>query len=107
MTTIPYPKAGTTNSAVRIGVVKADGGTTTWMQTPGDPRETYLARMEWIDDRRLAIQQLNRLQNQNDFLVRRRAHGRDEPRLPRRVEDVGGRRRRRAAGSTAAARSCG
>ncbi len=69
LTTIPYPKAGTTNSAVRIGVVKADGGKTKWMQTPGDPRQTYLARMEWIDNRRLSIQQLNRLQNQNDFLV--------------------------------------
>ncbi len=69
LTTIPYPKAGTINSAVRIGVVKADGGKTKWMQTPGDPRQTYLARMEWIDDQRLAIQQLNRLQNQNDFQV--------------------------------------
>jgi dipeptidyl-peptidase-4 len=69
LTTIPYPKAGTTNSAVRIGVVEADGGRTKWMQTPGDPRQNYLARMEWIDNGRLSIQQLNRLQNQNDFLV--------------------------------------
>ena len=66
---IPYPKAGTTNSAVRIGVVAADGGKTKWMQTPGDPRQNYLARMEWIDNGRLSIQQLNRLQNQNDFQV--------------------------------------
>ena len=69
MTTIPYPKAGTTNSAVRIGVVESDGGKTKWMQTPGDPRQNYLARVEWIDNGRLSIQQLNRLQNQNDFLV--------------------------------------
>jgi len=69
VTTIPYPKAGTTNSAVRIGVVAADGGRTRWMKTPGDPRDTYLARMEWSDDRRLSIQQLNRLQNQNDYLI--------------------------------------
>ena len=66
---IPYPKAGTTNSAVRIGVVAANGGKTKWMQTPGDPRQNYLARMEWIDNGRLSIQQLNRLQNQNDFQV--------------------------------------
>jgi len=69
LTTIPYPKAGTTNSAVRIGVVAADGGKTKWMQTPGDPRQNYLARMEWIDNGHLSIQQLNRLQNQNDFHV--------------------------------------
>jgi dipeptidyl-peptidase-4 len=31
VTKIPYPKAGTTNSAARIGVVSADGGATTWM----------------------------------------------------------------------------
>lgn len=66
---IPYPKAGTANAAVRIGVVSADGGKTKWMRTPGDPRQTYLARMDWIDERTLAIQQLNRLQNRNDFLL--------------------------------------
>ena len=69
ITKIPYPKVGTTNSAVRIGVVSAEGGQTTWMQTPGDPRNTYLARLEWLDSGTLAIQQLNRLQNQNDFLL--------------------------------------
>jgi dipeptidyl-peptidase-4 len=69
ITRIPYPKAGTTNSAVRIGVVSARGGATTWVKTPGDPRNTYLARLEWVDAQTLAIQQLNRLQNQNDFLL--------------------------------------
>ncbi|MCC7124885.1 MAG: DPP IV N-terminal domain-containing protein, partial [Acidobacteria bacterium] len=68
ITRIPYPKAGTANSAVRIGVVPAKGGKTRWMDTPGDPRQTYLARMEWLDDRTLVMQQLNRLQNQNDVL---------------------------------------
>jgi dipeptidyl-peptidase-4 len=68
ITRIPYPKVGTTNSAVRIGVVPADGGETRWMQVPGDPRNTYLARMEWIDNAALAMQQLNRLQNRNDLL---------------------------------------
>jgi dipeptidyl-peptidase 4 len=65
----PYPKAGTVNSAVRIGVVEATGGPTRWMATPGDPRNTYLARLQWTSDgRRLLIQQLNRLQNTNDLL---------------------------------------
>jgi dipeptidyl-peptidase 4 len=69
ITRIPYPKVGTTNSAVRIGVVNADGGKPKWMKTPGSPRDTYLARLEWLDADTLAIQQLNRLQNQNDFLL--------------------------------------
>ena len=72
VTRIPYPKVGTTNSAVRIGVVGvvgADGGKTTWMKAPGDPREHYLARLDWLDAQTLAIQQLNRLQNRNDYLL--------------------------------------
>ncbi|MEO5821260.1 MAG: S9 family peptidase [Vicinamibacteraceae bacterium] len=69
ITRIPYPKVGTKNSAVRIGVVGARGGKTKWMRTPGDPREHYLARLDWVDGRTLAIQQLNRLQNRNDLLL--------------------------------------
>jgi dipeptidyl-peptidase-4 len=67
---IPYPKAGTTNSAVKIGVVDAKGGPTRWMRAPGDPRNNYLARLEWtVDGESVALQQLNRLQNQNDLLI--------------------------------------
>lgn len=68
LTRIPYPKAGTRNSAVRVGVISADGSATTWMQVPGDPREHYIARVSWIDADTLAIQQLNRLQSRNDLL---------------------------------------
>ncbi len=68
ITKIPYPKAGTTNSSARVGVVSAEGGPTTWIKTEGDPRNTYLARIGWIDAGTVAIQQLNRLQNRNDFL---------------------------------------
>lgn len=69
ITTIPYPKPGTANSSVRIGVVPASGGDTRWMATPGDSRDDYLARLEWRDATTLAIQQLNRLQNQQDLLT--------------------------------------
>ena len=63
---VQYPKAGTTNSSVRIGVVGVAGGATTWMQVPGDPRNNYLARMDWADNAtELAIQQLNRRQTVN------------------------------------------
>jgi len=69
ITNIPYPKVGTTNSAVRIGVVTVDGGETQWMQAPGDPREQYIARVDWVDANTVALQQLNRLQNRNDYLL--------------------------------------
>ena len=43
----PYPKAGETNSAVRVGVVPASGGPTTWIAIEGDPSNNYIPRMEW------------------------------------------------------------
>ncbi len=66
---IPYPKAGTVNSAVRIGVIKSSGGEPRWIDIPGDPRNNYVARMEWADDETLVLQHLNRLQNRNDVLL--------------------------------------
>jgi dipeptidyl-peptidase 4 len=70
ITPIPYPKTGETNSAARIGLVHADGGATQWLEISGDPRNQYLARMEWIPGtEQVIIQRLNRLQNTNDVLV--------------------------------------
>ncbi len=66
----PYPKVGTTNSAVKIGVVPSSGGETQWLKFPGDPRNNYLARMEFIPhSSKLIIQQLNRLQNTNKVWI--------------------------------------
>src|ERR1043165_9331353 len=61
----PYPKAGETNSAARVGVVSADGGPTRWFDVPGDPRNNYLPRMEWAGNDEVIIQQLNRRQDTN------------------------------------------
>jgi len=67
---LPYPKVGTTNSAVKVGVVPATGGKTKWFAIPGDPRNNYLARMEYIPGSdEVMIQQLNRLQNTNTVWV--------------------------------------
>ena len=60
---VPYPLAGTTNSAVRAGIVDAAGGGARWIRLPGDPREHYIARLEWADAATVVVQQLNRLQN--------------------------------------------
>jgi dipeptidyl-peptidase-4 len=67
---IQYPKAGTTNSAARIGVVSASGGPTIWMKIPGDPRNNYLARMDWAaNSTELTVQQLNRRQTVNTMFI--------------------------------------
>jgi dipeptidyl-peptidase-4 len=59
-----HPKPGQANSAVRVGVVPAGSGPVVWMKTPGDPSETYIARLEWAgDSREVILQHLNRLQN--------------------------------------------
>jgi dipeptidyl-peptidase-4 len=80
--TIPvqYPKAGTTNSAARIGVVSANGGPTKWVNIPGDPRNNYLARMDWAaNSSQLTIQQLNRRQTQNTMWIADAASGTAKP----------------------------
>lgn len=67
---LPYPKVGTKNSAVKVGVVSATGGKTNWFDIPGDPRNNYLARMDFIpNSNEVMIQQLNRKQNQNTVWI--------------------------------------
>jgi len=67
---LQYPKAGTTNSSAKVGVVKAKGGKTKWMKVPGDPRNNYIARMEWAaNSEEIIIQRLNRNQNENRLMV--------------------------------------
>jgi dipeptidyl-peptidase-4 len=77
---VQYPKAGTTNSAARIGVVSATGGPTKWMNIPGDPRNNYLVRMDWAaNSSQLTIQQLNRRQTQNTMWIAEAASGSAKP----------------------------
>jgi len=70
LTTYPFPKPGQTNPAVRAGVVSAAGGPTLWIKAPGDPRTTYIARLDWAENSgELILQHLNRLQNTNSVVL--------------------------------------
>ena len=71
VTVYGYPQPGTTNSAVKIGVVPAKGGPTKWMSLPGDPRQHYVPRMEWVknSNQQLILEYLNRLQNLNQVML--------------------------------------
>jgi dipeptidyl-peptidase-4 len=63
-----YPQAGEANPIVRVGVVNVTGGESIWLDT-GANADVYLARVNWLpDSRRVAIQRLNRAQNQLDLL---------------------------------------
>lgn len=69
-TKIPYPKVGQTNSACRIGIVAAAGGSTRWLRLSDDSRNHYIPQMGWTTDSQFVIlQQLNRLQNACDVIV--------------------------------------
>jgi dipeptidyl-peptidase 4 len=64
-----YPQPGTTNSAVRIGIVDATGGPTRWVKLSGDPRQNYVAQMDWAGNSDgVLLEYLNRAQNDNQFV---------------------------------------
>ena len=75
-TPIPYPKAGTTNSRVTLGVVAPTGGAVTWLDVVGDTTTSYIGQVEWLDATSILVQHLNRKQNRNDFWVGNATTGR-------------------------------
>ena len=68
-----YPKVGERNSAGRVGVVSMAARSdpkVQWLDVAGDPREHYIARMEWMpDSQQLILQQFNRLQSVNRVMI--------------------------------------
>ncbi|WP_126243661.1 S9 family peptidase [Chitinophaga rhizosphaerae] len=76
--TIPveYPKVGESPSPCKVGVVSLSTKKTVWMKVPGDPRQHYIPRMEWVPGKQqLIIQQLNRKQNQSKVMLLQPATG--------------------------------
>ena len=70
LTPIKYPKVGQTNSACRIGVIRARGGETRWFDVSDDPRNHYIPKMEWAkNSKTIVFQHLNRLQNNNEVML--------------------------------------
>lgn len=70
VTPFPYPKSGTTNSAVKVGYIPVEGGNSVWFDIEGDSRNNYIPRMEFIpNSNELIIQQMNRQQNKNNVII--------------------------------------
>ncbi len=67
-TEIRYPKAGQTNPTMRIGVAKATGGATRWMDI-GENRDMYYPRIFWNGPDQLLVMRMRRLQNRWDLLM--------------------------------------
>lgn len=64
-----YPQPGDPNAEVRVGIVPAAGGETTWMDL-GDPRNFLLARVVWAPgSHEVLAERLNRVQNKLELLL--------------------------------------
>lgn len=73
---LQYPKAGTTNSAMRVGTVDLASSTTVWIDLPGDKRQNYVPRMSWAESSdQVILQYMNRLQNTNQVILANVADG--------------------------------
>lgn len=70
-----YPKAGTPNADIRLGVVAASGGATTWMDL-GELRDRLLARVHWMPNSEgLMVWRLNRVQNELNVVATQASTG--------------------------------
>ncbi|HEY3939482.1 MAG TPA: DPP IV N-terminal domain-containing protein [Bryobacteraceae bacterium] len=70
-----YPQAGTANALVKLGVLSLEDGATHWMDL-GETSNTLLARVDWLpDSSRIAVERLNRVQDQLDLLFCNPASG--------------------------------
>ena len=75
-----YPQAGTTNAAVHVGIVPASGGPTRWIKLEGDPRNHYVAQMDWAGNSDgVMLEYLDRSQKSIQYLWANAQTG--EPRL--------------------------
>ncbi|MCG8306421.1 MAG: S9 family peptidase [Cytophagales bacterium] len=64
VTPVQYPKVGEDPSSAKIGVVSIEDKKVVWLKIPGDTKQHYLPRMQWIPEQdRLLVRQLNRKQN--------------------------------------------
>ncbi len=62
-----YPRAGTANAKVRLGVISAEGGTTVWAHWDAQAFP-YLGRVAWQKDGPLTILVINRTQTEEQLL---------------------------------------
>jgi dipeptidyl-peptidase-4 len=73
---IEYPKTGQNPSACKIGVVNVTDTSKVWMKIPGDPKQNYIVRLEFIPGSTdLMTQQLNRKQNSSKLYMSESATG--------------------------------
>lgn len=55
-----YPQPGDPNPAVRVGIVKASGGKTLWLQIPLSAGNDYIPRFGWVNPNVVWVEMLTR-----------------------------------------------
>jgi dipeptidyl-peptidase-4 len=80
-----YPQPGDPNPAVRVGVVRAEGGKTVWVTLPIRAGQDYIPRFGWVDAKTLWVETLTRDQKHRDLYFADAATG--EPRAVLQLTD--------------------
>jgi dipeptidyl-peptidase-4 len=62
-----FPQPGDPNPDVRVGVVSANGGKTSWIKLPIQPGQDYIPRFGWLDHRTLWIETVTRDHKHRDI----------------------------------------
>jgi dipeptidyl-peptidase-4 len=79
LTPVRYPKAGTDNSEVRIGIVDVGSGERRWIDLGPTDEEFYIARMDFANSSdEIWFRRLNRHQNRMDLYLADARTGRSE-----------------------------
>lgn len=70
-----YPKTGGINPAVKLAIAEIEDAKTTWVDFSNTPYE-YIIRVKWLpDSRNVAVQVMNRRQDENNLLFADRYTG--------------------------------
>ena len=62
-----YPQPGDPNPGVRVGVVSAGAGRTSWIRLPNHPGQDYVPRFGWVDRHTVWVETLSRDHKQRDL----------------------------------------
>lgn len=62
-----YPQPGDSNPGVRVGVVSAGSGHTTYVRLPNHPGQEYVPRFGWVDRHVVWVETISRDQKQRDL----------------------------------------
>ena len=74
-----YPKTGGTNPIVKVGVAEIENSKTTWLDFSNSPYE-YIIRVNWLPgSKQVAVQTMNRMQNELDLFLADRSTGKIKP----------------------------